>query len=338
MIACVLKKVMEKRDLTAEEAEGCMAEIMRGEADPVQAGALLTALSMKGESVDELTAFASVMRKVCRCLDAGCDVMDVVGTGGDNMNTFNISTVSSFVVAAAGVKVAKHGNRGVSSKCGAADVLEALGCNLQTDGARTLQILHECGFTFLFAPLYHQSMKYVAPVRKALGVRTVFNLLGPLASPVGAQYELLGVCSPDLVEPMAQALSRLGVKRAMVVCGRDGLDEVTVTDNTVVAEINGSQINSFLFSPRQFGLQSCSAEQLRGGDPACNAQIALDILGGKERGAKRDIVLANAAVCLYMVKDGMTLRACVEQCAALIDNGRALQVLENYRRLSNEKE
>jgi anthranilate phosphoribosyltransferase len=312
-----------------------MDEIMSGNATNSQIASFITAIRMKGETIDEITACAMSMRNIGLKLRHEGDVLDIVGTGGDEAYTFNISTISSIVISAAGIPVAKHGNRSVSSKCGSADVLEALGVKLNIPAEKSEEILRKIGICFLFAPVYHSSMKYAAPVRKELGVRTIFNILGPLASPANANLQLLGVYDENLVEPMARVLAKLGVKRAMVVHGHDGLDEVTLTAKTTVCEVNEGRVNSFFLDPHQFGFEYCRPEDLIGGDPITNAEIARGILNG-EKGPKRDIVLLNSAVCLYMAYNNITLRECVRLAAETIDSGRAMEKLNSFVRLSNE--
>jgi len=334
MIQQAIKQLISKEDLSFDMAKAVMDEIMTGNATNAQIAAFITALRMKGESIDEITACASSMRSIGLKLRHEGDVLDIVGTGGDEAYTFNISTISSIVISAAGIPVAKHGNRSVSSKCGSADVLEALGVKIDIPVEKSEQILKEIGLCFLFAPLYHSSMRYAAPVRKELGVRTIFNILGPLCSPANANLQLLGVYDENLVEPMARVLARLGVKRAMVVHGHDGLDEVSLSAKTTVCEVNKGQVNSFFMDPRQFGFDYCKPEELTGGDPAENARIALDILNGA-KGPKRDIVLLNSAVCLYMTYNNVTLSECVRMAADTIDSGKALEQLNKFIKLSN---
>lgn len=337
MIKEAIYGVMNGEDLSFEMAKTVMDEIMEGRATNAQIGSFLTAMRMKGESIEEITACATVMRNHCTKLRPASDVLDIVGTGGDEAYTFNISTVSALVIAAAGVPVAKHGNRSVSSKCGSADLLEALGVKIGLTAAQSEKVLARTGICFMFAPTFHASMKYAAPVRKELGARTIFNILGPLANPAGATLQLLGVYDESLVEPLARVLANLGVKRAMVVHGHDGLDEVTLCSSSTVCEVNGGRLNSFFLDPTQFGFEKCRPADLVGGDPQQNAQIALDILRG-EPGPKRDIVLLNAAVCLYMSYNDITLRECVRLAAQTIDAGKALQKLEEFVRVTNEVE
>lgn len=336
MIQEAIYKLINKEDLSLEMTEAVMDEIMRGEATSAQISSFLTAIRMKGESIDEITACATSMRKHGTKLNAKGDVLEIVGTGGDEAYTFNISTVSAFVISAAGIPVAKHGNRSVSSKCGSADVLEALGVNIDIPVEKSEKILDTIGLCFMFATRYHSSMKYAAPVRRELGVRTIFNILGPLASPARANLQLLGVYDENLVEPLAKVLANLGVKRAMVVHGHDGLDEVTLTDTTTVCEVNNGKTNSFFLDPRQLGFKLCRPEDLVGGDPTENAKIARSILSG-EKGPKRDIVVLNSAVCLYMHFDHLTLRDCVKLAEEMIDSGKAMEQLNRFVELSNAK-
>ena len=334
MIQQAIYKVLNREHLTLEETKAVMDEIMSGNATNAQIAGFVTAIRMKGETIDEITACAMIMRKYGQKLKTTGDVLDIVGTGGDEAFTFNISTISSLIISAAGIPVAKHGNRSVSSKCGSADVLEALGVKIDIPAEKSEEILKDIGICFLFAPLYHSSMKYAAPVRRELGVRTIFNILGPLSSPADANLQLLGVYDENLVEPMARVLANLGVKRAMVVHGHDGLDEVSLSAKTTVCEVNGGQVNSFFLDPRQFGFEYCKPEELVGGDPEQNAGTARSILQG-ERGPKRDIVLLNSAVCLYMSYNNITLRECVKLAAETIDSGRAMEQLNRFIHLSN---
>lgn len=330
-----IQKLLNREDLSLEMTKSFMDEIMSGKATNAQIASFVTAMRMKGETIDEITACAMIMRKCGTKLRHEGDVLDIVGTGGDQAYTFNISTVSSFVISAAGVPVAKHGNRSVSSKCGSADVLEALGVKIDIPVSNSEKILKEIGICFMFAPNYHSSMKYAAPVRKELGVRTIFNILGPLASPADVNMQLLGVYDENLVEPLARVLSNLGIKKAMVVHGHDGLDEISLTTSSTVCEVNNGYLNSFFLDPRQFGFEYCKPEDLIGGGPQENAEIARRILNG-EKGPKRDIVLLNSAVCLYMFYDNITLRECVKMAADIIDSGRAMEQLNRFVMLSNE--
>lgn len=334
MIQEAIYQLLHKKDLSLTMAKSVMDEIMAGKATNAQIASFITALRMKGETIDEITACAMVMREYGLKLNHDMDVLDIVGTGGDEANTFNISTISSLIISAAGIPVAKHGNRSVSSKCGSADVLETLGVKIDIPVKKSEELLKEIGICFMFAPLYHSSMKYAAPVRRELRVRTIFNILGPLANPAKANLQLLGVYDENLVEPMARVLANLGIKRAMVVHGHDGLDEVTLTTKTTVCEVNKGVLNSFFLDPVQFGFDYCKPEDLLGGDPTTNADIALKILQG-EKGPKRDIVLLNSAVCLYMTYNNITLRECVNMAAKMIDSGKAMEQLDKFIRLSN---
>ena len=290
MIKEAIIKLSKKEDLTYKEAETVMNEIMSGEATPVQMSAYLTALSLKGETIDEITASAAGMRAHCVKLLHDMDVLEIVGTGGDGANSFNISTTSALVIAAGGVPVAKHGNRAASSKSGAADVLEALGVKITVSPEESARILKKINICFLFAQNYHFAMKYVAPIRKELGIRTVFNILGPLSNPAGANMELMGVYDETLVEPLAQVMAKLGVVKGMVVYGQDKLDEISMSAPTTVCEIRDGWFQSYQIRPEQFGYNSCAKEELAGGTPEENAQITRDILEGREKGPKRQAV------------------------------------------------
>lgn len=339
MIHQAINQLFLGQDLSKVTASQVMNQMMEGKATDSQMGAYLAALRMKGETIDEITASAEVMRAKATKLSANKEVLDIVGTGGDELNTFNISTISAFVVAAAGVAVAKHGNRSVSSQCGSADVLEALGANIFLTADQSAQILEEIDFCFMIAQTYHAAMKHVAPVRKQLGARTMFNILGPLANPAGASKQLVGVYDEQLVEPLAHVLKELNVKRAMVVHGHDGLDEITITDTTTICEVNDGKITSYFITPEQFGLERGELSELIGGDPEENAQIALNILSG-ERGARRNIVVMNAACCLYMGKEDLSLRDCVRLAEEMLDSGKAKAKLDEFiaatHRLSQE--
>lgn len=334
MIQDALIRLINKEDLSLDMTMSVMNEIMNGLASKAQMAGFLTSMRMKGETIDEITGCAMVMRDYGAKLSHEVDVMDIVGTGGDGAFTFNISTISAIVVSAAGVPVAKHGNRSVSSKCGSADVLEALGVKIDIPIERSKAILNEIGICFMYAPIYHSSMKYAAPVRRELGVRTIFNILGPLANPAGADLQLLGVYDEGLVELLAKVLLNLGVKRAMVVHGHDGLDEVSLCDKTTVCEINRGRINGYVIDPQVLGFELCKPEDLLGGGPQENAEIALDILNG-ERGPKRDIVLLNSALCLYMAYDNITLSECISMADEIIDRGKALDQLNRFIKASN---
>lgn len=335
MIDKAIYDLLAGQHLSLEAARAVMLQMMEGRASDAQMGAFLAAMRMKGESIDEITACAQVMREKCLKLRPETDVLDIVGTGGDELFSFNISTVSAFVVAAGGVPVAKHGNRSVSSKCGSADMLEALGANITLDALQSQRVLLKVGMCFMLAQVYHSAMKHVAHVRKELGVRTIFNILGPLSNPAGATLQLLGVYDENLVEPLARVLANLGVKRAMVVHGHDGLDEITLTDTSTVCEVSGGRLSSYFITPEQFGLARCKPGDLVGGGPQENAEIARRILSG-EKGPMRDTVVLNAACCLYMGKNSVTMRECIRMAQELIDSGKAMQKLRDFIRVSGE--
>ena len=330
MIKEAIIKLSQKQDLTYEEAEQVMNEIMEGQATDVQKSAYLTALSMKGETIDEITASAAGMRAHCIKLLHNMDVLEIVGTGGDGANSFNISTTSAMVIAAAGVPVAKHGNRAASSKSGAADVLEALGVKTDLPPERSAELLKEIQICFLFAQNYHIAMKYVAPIRKELGIRTVFNILGPLSNPAGANMELMGVYEQELVEPLAQVMVKLGVVRGMVVYGQDKLDEISMSAPTSVCEIRDGWFQSYEITPEQFGYTRCSKEELTGGTPEENAEITRAILRGEERGAKRCAVCLNAGAAIYIAGKAQSMEEGVRMAEKIIDDGNAMKKLEQF--------
>ena len=335
MIKNAILKLAKKEDLTYAEAEAVMNEIMSGKASPVQMAAYLTALSLKGESIDEITASAAGMRAHCVKLLHDMDVLEIVGTGGDGSNSFNISTTASLVIAAGGIPVAKHGNRAASSKSGAADVLEALGVNIAIPPERSAEILKNINICFLFAQNYHIAMKYVAPIRKELGIRTVFNILGPLSNPAGAKMELMGVFDEALVEPLAQVMAKLGVVRGMVVYGQDSLDEISLCAPTCVCEIRDGWFQSYELTPEQFGYARCEKAELVGGTPAENAAITRAILEGKDMGARRQAVCLNAGAALYITGKSDDMESGVRIAEALIDSGAAERKLEEFIRETN---
>ena len=337
MIKEAILKLAKKEDLTYDMAEEVMNEIMSGKATPVQMSAYLTALALKGETIDEITASAAGMRAHCIKLLHDMDVLEIVGTGGDGSNSFNISTTSSLVIAAAGVPVAKHGNRAASSKSGAADVLEALGVDITIPPERSAQLLKDINICFLFAQNYHVAMKYVAPIRKELGIRTVFNILGPLSNPAGANMELMGVFDGSLVEPLAQVMAKLGVARGMVVYGRDRLDEISMCESTAVCEIKDGWFQSYELTPEQFGYERCDKSELTGGTPEENAEITRAILEGREKGAKRQAVCLNAGASLYITGKTETIEEGVRLAEKLIDEGAALRKLDEFIVESNRK-
>ena len=337
MIRESIIKLSKKQNLTYLEAEEVMDEIMSGKATPVQMSAYLTALALKGETIDEITASAAGMRAHCIKLLHDMDVLEIVGTGGDGSNSFNISTTASLVIAAGGVPVAKHGNRAASSKSGAADVLEALGVKITIPPEKSQELLEKIGTCFLFAQNYHIAMKYVAPIRKELGIRTVFNILGPLSNPAGANMELMGVYDEALVEPLAQVMANLGVTRGMVVFGQDSLDEISMSAPTSVCEIKDGKFTSYVLTPEQFGYERCTKEELQGGTPQENAEITKAILEGKETGAKRHAVCLNAGAALYIAGKAASIEAGVKMAEQLIDSGAALKKLEEFIQKSNQE-
>ena len=336
MIKEAIIKLSKKQDLAYAEAEAVMDEIMSGQATPVQMSAYLTALALKGETIDEITASAAGMRAHCIKLLHNLDVLEIVGTGGDGSNSFNISTTSSLVIAAGGVPVAKHGNRAASSKSGAADVLEALGVKITLTPERSAEILKKINICFLFAQNYHIAMKYVAPIRKELGIRTVFNILGPLSNPAGANMELMGVYDQSLVEPLAQVMANLGVNRGMVVYGQDSLDEISMCAPTSVCEIRDSKFTSYEITPEQFGYERCEKGALTGGTPAENAEITKAILKGEEKGPKRQAVCLNAGAALYIAGKAASIEEGVKLAESLIDSGAALKKLEEFIEETNK--
>lgn len=335
MIKDAIKTAVEGNNLDFDTAKEAMDEIMRGEATAAQIAAFLTALRMKGESIDEITACATVMRERCTKLPNNTEVMDIVGTGGDCSHTFNISTVTAFVVAAAGVPVAKHGNRSVSSQCGAADFLEALGANINLTAGQCARVLEETGMCFMFAPNHHTSMKYAAPVRKEIGARTIFNILGPLSNPASATTQLMGVYDEKLLLPLARVLSNLGVRRALVVHGDDGLDEISLTTTTTVCEVDDGELRQYKIDPQKLGFSYCKPGDIKGGEVHENVKIALAVLSG-EKGPKRDIVLLNAAACLYLAGKAASLSNGIELASMMIDRGLALQKMQEFIKATNE--
>ena len=336
MIKEAIIKLSKKQDLAYAEAEAVMDEIMSGQATPVQMSAYLTALALKGETIDEITASAAGMRAHCIKLLHNLDVLEIVGTGGDGSNSFNISTTSSLVIAAGGVPVAKHGNRAASSKSGAADVLETLGVKITLTPERSAEILKKINICFLFAQNYHIAMKYVAPIRKELGIRTVFNILGPLSNPAGANMELMGVYDQSLVEPLAQVMANLGVDRGMVVYGQDSLDEISMCAPTSVCEIRDGKFTSYEITPEQFGYERCEKGALTGGTPAENAEITKAILKGEEKGPKRQAVCLNAGAALYIAGKAASIEEGVKLAEFLIDSGAALKKLEEFVEETNK--
>ena len=339
MIKEAIIKVVNKEDLSYDEAKTVMLEIMSGETTPTQNAAFLAALSTKSakaETTDEISGCAYAMRSLATPVEhPGMEVLEIVGTGGDHAHTFNISTISAMVIAAGGVKVAKHGNRAASSLSGTADCLEALGVNINEDPELCRKLLKEAGFCFMFAQKYHAAMKYVGGIRKELGIRTVFNILGPLTNPAKPEYFLLGVYDEYLVEPIAKVLSSLGVKRGFVVYGQDKMDEISASAPTTLCEIKEGYYRTLVIKPEDFGLERGSKDELVGGDAAANAQITRDILSGKLSGTKRTAVLLNAGAALYVGGKAESIDAGIRLAAELIDSGKALETLEQVIRVSN---
>ena len=337
MIKEAIVKIVSKEDLTYEEAYTVMNEIMSGETTPTQNAAFLAALSTKSaraETTDEIAGCATAMREKATRVEAGDDLFEIVGTGGDNAHSFNISTTSALVAAAGGMRVAKHGNRAASSKSGTADCLEALGVNIDQDPDKCRQLLDEVGMCFFFAQKYHTSMKYVGAIRRELGFRTVFNILGPLTNPGHPSMQLLGVYDEYLVQPLAQVLMNLGVKRGMVVYGQDKLDEISLSAPTTVCEFKDGWMKNYVITPEQFGLQRCTKQDLVGGTPAENAEITKAILSG-EKGPKRDAVLMNAGAALYIGGKAESLAEGIKLAAKLIDEGKATETLNRLIAVSN---
>lgn len=340
MIKEAIAKIVNKGDLTYDEAFTVMNEIMNGETTPTQNAAFLAALSTKSaraETRDEIAGCAAAMRDHATPVETGMDIFEIVGTGGDNAQSFNISTTSALVAAAGGMKVAKHGNRAASSKCGTADCLEALGVNINQSPALCVELLKEVGMCFFFAQKYHTSMKYVGPIRKELGFRTVFNILGPLTNPGKPTMQLLGVYDEYLVEPLSQVLVSLGVKRGMVVYGLDKLDEISMSAPTKISEIRDGWYKTYTITPEDFGFTRCTKEDLAGGTPEENAKITLDILNGA-KGPKRDAVLMNAGASLYIGGKAETFADGIKLAAEIIDSGKALETLNKFIEVSNRPE
>ena len=329
----LLAKLVDGRVLSPDEAHAFFAACLRGEPTPAQVAAAVTALRIRGETVEEITAFATAMRDAALTLDHPYDVIDTCGTGGDGQHTFNISTAAALVLAGAGLKVAKHGNRALSSKSGSSDVLSALGVNLAASPAQQRRSLDDAGIAFLFAPAYHGAMRHVGPVRAEIGFRTVFNLLGPLSNPAGARRQVMGVYDPRLLEPLAEVLGRLGATRAWTVHGQ-GLDELTTTGETEVAEWKDGAVRRFTVTPEDAGLPRASIEALRGGDAEQNALALQNLLAG-QAGAYRDIVLLNAAAALVVADRAADLAEGVTQAAAIIDDGRAAKALVDLVEATN---
>lgn len=340
MIKEAIIKLVNKGDLTYDEAKQVMLEIMKGETTATQNAAFLAALSTKStkaETIDEISGCAEAMRSLATPVPhPGMEVMEIVGTGGDGAHSFNISTTSAFVVAAAGVKVAKHGNRAASSLCGTADCLEALGININQPPEKALEMLEKTNFCFLFAQKYHAAMRFVGPIRKELGFRTVFNILGPLTNPAKPEYFLLGVYDEYLVEPLAKVLASLGVKRAAVVYGQARLDEISPVGPTTICELRDGYYRTTVIRPEDFGMTSGNKEELVGGVPELNAQITRDILSGKTQGTRRNAVLLNAGTALFTAGKAETIADGIQLAARMIDSGKAMETLEKCIAVSNQ--
>lgn len=340
MIKEAIVKIVNKEDLSYDEAYTVMNEIMSGNTTPTQNAAFLAALSTKStkaETIDEIAGCAAAMRDNATKVNTDMDIFEIVGTGGDNAHSFNISTTSALVAAAGGMKVAKHGNRAASSLCGTADCLEALGVNIQQSPKRCVELLNEVGMCFFFAQKYHSSMKYVGAIRKELGFRTVFNILGPLTNPGSPKMQLLGVYDEYLVEPLAQVLINLGVKRGMVVYGKDKLDEISLSAPTAVCEFKDGWFKTYTIAPEDFGFERCTKDDLKGGTPQDNAKITRDILGGA-KGHKRNAVLMNAGAALYIGGKADSLNDGIALAAEIIDSGKALETLSKLIEVSNRPE
>ncbi len=329
MIKEAIKKVVECKNLTRQEAALTMDTIMKGEATPSQIAAFITALRMKGETIDEITGCAEKMREhAANIYPHQKNLVDTCGTGGDKSGTINISTISALVVAGAGVPVAKHGNRSVSSKCGSADVLEALGVKVDLEPKKVEECISKVGIGFIFAPKFHAAMKYAMPARKETGIRTVFNILGPLTNPAHATAQVLGVFNPDLTDVMANVLGNLGIKHALVVHGMDGLDEISISDRTKVSHLQNGQVQNEIIKPEDFGIKKAKLSEILGGSKEENAKIALNILKGKEKGAQRNVVLMNAAAAIYVSGKAQDLKEGFKLAAESVDSGAAYKKLE----------
>lgn len=335
MIKEATAKLIEGQDLTYEEANACINEIMSGQTSPVQTAAFLSALETKGETIEEITGSAAAMRSHALPVRHDMDLLEIVGTGGDGAKSFNISTTAALITAAGGVNVAKHGNRAASSRSGAADCLEALGVNIDLEPEKCAELLKKIHICFFFAQKYHTSMRYVGPVRKELGIRTIFNILGPLTNPASANMQVLGTYSQELLEPMAHVLSNLGVKRGMAVYGEDKLDEISLSAPTCVCEIDNGRFDTYTICPEDFGLSRCAKTDLEGGTPQENAEITRAILNG-ERGPKRDAALMNAGAGLYIGGAADSLAEGIRKAAELVDCGAAKAKLEEFIRESNQ--
>ncbi|OGC11694.1 anthranilate phosphoribosyltransferase [candidate division WOR-1 bacterium RIFOXYA12_FULL_52_29] len=338
MIKGAIRKVVEGHNLTREEAGIAMDTIMRGDATPSQIAAFITALHTKGESVDEITGFAEKMREhAIKIFPRSDNLVDTCGTGGDHAGTFNISTIAAFIAAGAGVAVAKHGNRSITSRCGSADLLEALGIKVDIEPKLVEECINQVGIGFIFAPNFHKAMRFAAPTRREIGISTVFNILGPLSNPANASVQVLGVFHEELTEVMAAVLKNLGTKRALVVHGNDGLDELSVCEKTRVTELHGGDLKTYFVKPEDFGILRVGAEELRGGDAAANAEIAIRLLNNEEKGAKREIVLLNAGAAIYVGGLAGGLKEGIDKAAESLASGAAINKLEELVRFTSRQ-
>jgi len=333
MIKEAISQLISGKPLTKEEAAAVMEEIMQGEVTPAQFGALVTALRLKGETAEEIAGFAQVMRDKAVRVTVSEPVIDIVGTGGDNFNTFNISTATAFVAAGAGLKVAKHGNRAMSSKCGSADVLEALGVKIDLGAKQVQKCINEVGIGFMFAPVFHPAMKYAAAPRREIGIRTIFNILGPLTNPAGATAQLMGVAEESLVEKMTQVLQKLGCQHALVVHSEDGLDEIAISGKTLICELKDNTINKYFITPEELGFSRATLDSIKGGTSSENADILRSIFAGTQ-GPQRDTVLINSAAGLLAGDKVETLKEGVELAREIIDTGKALDKVNKLCQLS----
>ncbi len=339
MIKEAIVKIVDKQDLTYDEAYQVVTEIMNGQTTATQNAAFLAALSTKStkaETIEEITGCAAAMRDAATKFENDLDLLEIVGTGGDNAHSFNISTTSAFVIASAGINVAKHGNRAASSLSGTADCLEALGANISLEPEKCRELLDKVGFCFFFAQKYHTSMKYVGPIRKELGIRTVFNILGPLTNPSAPKHHLLGVYDRSLVEPVAEVLMKLGSRSGMVVYGNDKLDEISLSSSTSVCEYKDGWMKNYEITPEQFGFERCTKDDLLGSTPEENAAITRGILSGEIKGHKRNTVLLNSGAAIYIGGKAASMEEGIKLAGELIDSGKALETLERFVSLSNE--
>ncbi|OGC25056.1 anthranilate phosphoribosyltransferase [candidate division WOR-1 bacterium RIFOXYC2_FULL_37_10] len=336
MLKFAIKKIVERENLTIEEASLAMDIIMKGEATPSQIAALITGLKMKGETVEEITGFAEKMRDhAVHIYPHSLNLVDTCGTGGDMSGTFNISTVSALVAAGAGILIAKHGNKAVSSRCGSADLFESLGVKIDIDPKKVEECINVIGIGFIFAPVFHKAMKFAMPTRKEIGIRTVFNILGPLTNPADAKAQVLGVFSPELCQKMAKVLKNLGVKRALIVNGNDGLDEISISEKTKAAYLENGKIKIYFINPSDFGFKKFRREEVLGAGISDNKEIALNILKGKETGAKRSIVLLNSAAAIFVGGKAKDMKEGVKLAADSIDSGKAYSKLEALVKFTN---